>query len=178
MRYDEFIKVVKVMKSIWTKSDFLPDAEAVRTYYALLEDIPYEYMTLAVQSYAMTNKWPPTVAELREQVVKMQDESADWSDSWENVIRCVQRHGYVDSAGAYEEMDEITKLTVQRIGWTQICQADVSDPSIRANFRDIYKQEQNKQRDLAAIPDKLQNAIAMVVGGGQKQLTENNDGRE
>lgn len=172
MRYDEFKKIVKVMKSLWPKNDFLPDAESIRTYYALLQDIPYEYMNLAIQRYAMTNKWPPTVAELREQVVSMQDQTGDWSQAWENVVRCIQRFGYVDPNGAYEQMDEISVLTVKRIGWKNICMADTSDPSVRANFRDIYKQEQNKQRDLAAIPIELQNAIAMVVGGEQKKLTE------
>ena len=40
MSFEEFKKLVKGMKAVYTSQSFLPDAESVKIWYQLLKDIP------------------------------------------------------------------------------------------------------------------------------------------
>lgn len=171
MKYDEFVTLVKVMKSIWTKPDFLPDKESVNVWYALLKDLPYEQVKMAVQKYAITNKWSPTVADIREQVVGINDTSTDWGDAWGNVLKAVSRFGYMNEAEALDSMDELTRRCVKSLGWQTICQSELDEQTaIRANFRMMYESAQGRARDDAKLPTELKTAIENQQG--VKQLEE------
>lgn len=128
------------MKSIWTRQDFLGDSYAVETWYKFLKDLTYEQLLAAIERYTMTNKFPPTIAELREQVVDIQADNVDWSDGWQEVLTAVRRFGYCDEAGALASMSPMTREVVKRLGWQQICQSETDElMAIRANFRMIYE---------------------------------------
>ena len=164
MEYNDFIKLVKGMKSIWTKPEFIPDKEAVAMWYALLKDLPYEQASVAVQKYALTNKYQPTPADIREQIVSLGDQSVDWGEAWGNVLKAVSRYGYMNEADALESMDELTRQTVNRIGWQNICQSELDEQTaIRANFRMIYEQSQGKERENAQLPAELKQRIETTV---------------
>ena len=164
MLYDEFIKLAKGMKSIWTKQDFLPDKEAIAMWYSLLKDLPYESASVAIQKYAMTHKFPPTPADIREQVVSIGDESVDWGEAWGNVLKAVSKYGYMNESDALGSMDELTRTIVQRIGWQNICQSDIDEQTaIRANFRMMYEQSQGKERENAQLPTELKEKIGIMA---------------
>ena len=173
MKYDEFIRLVKGMKSIWTKADFLPDKDAVGMWYALLKDLPYEQASVAVQKYAMTNKFAPTPADIREQVVSIGDMSADWGEAWGNVLKAVGRFGYANEKDALDSMDSITRDTVKRLGWQNICRSEHDEQmALRANFRMIYEQSQGKERESAKLPTDLKQKIDALASDNRKQLEQ------
>ena len=65
MTFDEFKVLVRGMKAVYTSLNFLPDADSIKIWYKLLKDMPYELANVAIQKHMMTNKFPPTVAEIR-----------------------------------------------------------------------------------------------------------------
>lgn len=153
MNKTEFMKVVMVIRSVYQKDDFLKDESSATVWYAMLKDLTYEQVVTAVQKHAMTNKWTPSIAELREQVVDIQADGSDWSDGWQEVLTAVRRFGYSDEAGAMESMSPMTREVVKRLGWMQICGSEQDDlTAIRANFRMIYEQKKNKAKEEAQLP--------------------------
>ena len=165
MTFEEFKTLAKAMKSIWTRPEFLPDKYALKIWYELLKDLPYEQVNIAIQKHAHTNKWPPTPADIREHVVTMQDESTDWGQAWKQLTRAIGRFGTYREGEALESMDELTRETTKRLGWKMICQSEQTElTAIRANFRKIYEQMQQEERDKARLPQSLQQSIARITG--------------
>ena len=62
---EEFIPIVRTMKSVYTDAKFIPDENAVAVWYELLKDIDAKSLMAAVAKYMQTEKFPPFPADLR-----------------------------------------------------------------------------------------------------------------
>ena len=174
MRFEEFKKLVKGMKAVYTSQNFLPDAESIKIWYQLLKDMPYEIANVSIQKHMATNKFPPTVAEIRSGAAEITDKSHDWSDGWESFRKAVGRFGYYRREEAFASMDEITRKVVKRLGWKELCMSE-NIMQDRANFRMVYEQEQNRAMERAMLPeglrkqmDALQSGVLKAIGGGNE----------
>lgn len=176
MRFDEFKVLVKGMKSVYTSPNFLPDGDAIKIWYQLLQDMSYEQLNVAIQKHMLTNKFPPTIAELREAAVSCMVERKDWSDGWEQARRAIRKFGYYQQEEAFASMDEITRKVVKRLGWKEMCMSEnlMQD---RANFRMIYEQEQKRVEEKAVLPaglrdqiEKMQGETVKAIGGGYETV--------
>lgn len=174
MNFDEFKRLVKGMKAVYTSQNFLPDAESIKIWYQLLKDMPYEIANVSIQKHMATNKFPPTVAEIRSGAAEITDKSHDWSDGWESFRKAVGRFGYYRREEAFASMDEITRKVVKRLGWKELCMSE-NIMQDRANFRMVYEQEQNRAVERAMLPeglrkqmDALQSGVLKAIGGGNE----------
>lgn len=163
MTFDEWRVLCKGMKAVYAQPTFLPDADAIKIWYKLLQDIPYEVMNVAIQQYMMTNKFAPTVADLRElSTTVVKGKPKDWGSGWESVQQAIRRYGFYQEEKALESMDEITRLTVKRLGWQQLCMSENSMAD-RSNFRQIYQQIEERQKTddviSIAVKEKINNML-------------------
>ena len=164
MSFDDFKVLVKGMKSIWPSERFLPDGDSIKVWYQLLKDLPYDLANAAIQRYAQTNKFPPSIAEIREQAALLMDRNLvnDWATGWNQVMRAIGAYGQWSEERALKSMDEITRACVKRLGWKELCMSEnpVAD---RANFRMIYEQIQQQKKEAAALPAGLKQNIAEIT---------------
>lgn len=160
----EFSLLVKGMKSVYTSPNFLPDAEAIKMWFALLGDLDYNIANIAIQKYMLNGKYPPTIADIRELATAVKTGDIPlWSDGWEETLRAIRKYGSYRENEALESMSEITRMTVQRLGFRNICMSD-NITAERANFRDIYNElAERKQREVR-LPVNLSNLIEQVRG--------------
>lgn len=164
MTKDEFKALAKGMRAVYTNERFLPDDASMKMWYALLNDIPYNVASIAVQKYMLTNKFPPTPAEIREQALAVQLGDAPlWSDAWGKVLAAVKKYGAYRQVQAMESFDEITRQAVQRIGYQEICRSE-NITADRANFRMIFEQLAEREQEKNRIPIAMQNAIKAERG--------------
>ena len=163
--FNDFMKLVKAMKSIWVKDDFLPDEYSIKLWYSMLKDIPYEQLNLAIQKYAYSNKFPPSISDLRNNHVEIVSptSSEDWGRAWELTLRAIRKFGRDNEGDALASMDEITRMVVKRMGWKSLCNSEDINTD-RANFRMIYAQVQATRKESYRMPDSLKNAIENVSG--------------
>lgn len=165
MNREQFVALATEIKSLYPKERMLENKIAMNTWYELLQDLSYEQARAALHRYASTSKWPPTIADIRHQVVEIQDESSNWGEAWKSVLKAVGRFGYMREREALDSMDELTRETVRRLGWKMICQSEQTElTAIRANFRMIYEQDQSEARERAMLPTGLQQKINQLTG--------------
>lgn len=94
MTKEEFKILCKIMKAVYLQPTFLPDAYAFKVWYELLEDLDYTVAQAAIEKYILTNKFPPTVADIREYAVLVRTgERWSWPDGWEEVIKAIGNVG-------------------------------------------------------------------------------------
>ena len=170
MDKSEFVVLALGMRAVYTKNNFLPDDDAINVWYALLKDIPYEILNIAIQKYMQKEKFPPTVAELREIASEIVNgETKDWSDGWEQVLSAIRKYGMYRETEAIESMDEITQMCVKRLGFQNICTSD-NIAADRANFRQIYQTYVERQKIDNQISLSIKNKIAQIENSKQDHL--------
>ena len=148
--------------------DFIGTEEALDVWYALLHDLDYQIISKALQQYMLTNKFKPTVAELREIYTELVSPTiSDWSEGWEKVSKAIGHYGMYQEEAAMESFDEVTREVVKRLGFQNICLSEniVAD---RARFAEIYQAIQRRKRTEVNIGSALPNLCEMV----QRRLAE------
>lgn len=155
MTKDEFKKITAALKAVYTSQSFLPDTYALSTWYGLLADIDYEDAKRAAQRHMMTNKFPPTPADIRALATENRlGVVEDWGLAWGKVLKAVKNFGVYREHEALETLDEITRKAVESMDYKSICNSENIEID-RAQFRQIYTGivYQRKQNDV--LPEKL-----------------------
>ena len=166
MDFDKFKILVKALKSVYTKDNFLPDADSIKIWYQLLKDIPYEVLNIAIQKYMMSNVFPPTIADLRELSAEITEgQIKDWGDGWEQVLRAIHSYGSYREKEALESMDELTRTCVKRMGFRNICLSE-NISADRANFRMMYETLANRKKEDSKISLTVKTKIAQMLESG------------
>ena len=159
MTKDEFRVLAKGLKAVYTQPNFLPDAEAIQIWYELLKDLDYATANIAIQKHMVSSKYPPTIADIREQATEVSYGKAPlWSDGWEQVLRAMRLYGAYRLQEALDSMDDITRKAVERLGFKELCMSE-NIAVDRANFRMAFEQLANREYQTKKLPLSLQNSI-------------------
>ena len=84
-----------------------------------------------------------------------------WADGWEQVQKAIGRYGYMQREAALASMDEVTRETVRRMGWQQICESENVD-ALRANFRMVYETMSRRVQEGRMISSGTQQKLEAV----------------
>lgn len=170
MEAKEFGTVMSALKAAYPNANIVPDKRSTELWWAMLMDLDYAVCLNAVKQLISTNKFCPTIAEIRECYARTASpELPDWGNGWGEVQRAIHNYGYCREEEALESMSEQTRRCVKRMGWQNICMSE--NPSAdRANFRMIYERESNSKMAMLQLPGavreqrmKFQQLAAGVV---------------
>lgn len=159
MNKKEFATFAAALKTYYPKENLLPNPQAMELWFRQLEDIPFIVAEAALNKWVATNKWSPTIADIREQATAIRvGEKPLWSDGWEEVVKAIRNYGSYGQKEAMESMSEITRMTVKRMGYIDLCRSEnpVAD---RANFRMIFEQIAEREHNSKQLPMNLTNLI-------------------
>ena len=155
----EFAKFAMALKTYYPREQLLPNTQAMELWYRELQDIPMEIAELSLRKWVSTNKWSPSIAEIREIASSvMQGELPDWGEGWEKVQRAIRLCGRDRKSDAMAMFDPITKKAVEYLGWVELCNS--TEPMAdRANFRMCFEtvMQREKTNNQMALP--LREAI-------------------
>lgn len=175
MTKDEFKILCKGMKAVYTQSTFLPDADAFKVWYSLLQDLDYTIAQAAIQKYMLTNEFPPTIADIRKNAVSVQaGDKKTWSEGWEEVMKAIGNFGSYREEEALESMSEITRKAVKKLGFRNICLSE-NITADRANFRTIYEQMAENEYTAKQIPLNLSKLIESIQQTEQQKRIRSKD---
>lgn len=166
MTFDEFKVLAKGLKCAYTSPNFLPDEYAVKTWYKFIGDLPCDLATACIEKYIATNKYPPTIADIRETVADMMVGSQDWSESWKQVARFISLYGLPNESKAYEQMDEPTRESVKRLGWKNLCMS-TNQTADRANYRMVYESVIREKKEMLSVPENLRLKLSNIIMLGE-----------
>lgn len=163
MTRDEFRKFAMALKTYYPREQLLPNREAMELWYRELADIPYTVAEAALRKYVSTNKFSPTIADIREMAATvMYGEKPQWADGWNQLEKAIRKYGSYNVHAAMESMDDITRATVKRLGYRNLC-LSTNQMADRANFRTVFEQlvdrrqkEQQMSISLSQIIESIQ----------------------
>lgn len=169
----EFAIFAATMKTVYHKEkDLLPNPEAMEIWYKHLCDIPYPVAEAALHKWTQTNKWSPSIAEIREMAATVSTgEIDDWGPAWEKVLYAVKRHGLYGQVEAMASLDELTRKAVRGVGFRDICLSENISVE-RANFRAIYQSLVDREKAQRQMSQGLKVTINRLQAGENKYLIE------
>lgn len=169
MNKQEILKAVAPLQLAFKGN--LDDAR-MRLYVEMLSDIPPQILEAAVKKLIMTNKFLPSIAEIRETAYGIKGTisgtaAPDESEAWGEVIKVIRSVGYY---GKPKFSHEAITAAVNNIGWQDICMTTYDGMNtLRSQFRRAYQLAAQRQKD------NRDNAVLGINPNNEKlkQLTGN-----
>lgn len=162
MTKDEFKILVKGMKAVYAQPTFIPDNDAFNIWYELLKDIDYKTCAVAVQTYMSTEKFPPTIADIREKAAnnaKVNELSE--AEAWDKVRNAISRSAYYADY-EYMNLPDDIKRAVGSPSQLRIWATDTefNDSVIQSNFLRSYRAVKNRADTLSRLPMSIRERLA------------------
>lgn len=159
MTRSEFAIFAAALKTYYPREGLLPNEQAMELWYQRLADIPAKVAETALNMWVTTNKWSPSIADIREEAAKVKyGDIPDWGEAWHQVNRVMRKYGSYNPKAALAELDDLTRETVKRLGFIDLCMS-TDAMADRANFRMIYEQLAQRKRIEEQMPLALQELI-------------------
>ena len=173
MNKEEFATLTAALRTYYPRETILPNKQAAELWYMELNDLPYEVAMIALREHVHTSKWSPSISELREKAAEIQNgKAADWGDGWQKTLEAIRRKGMYREQEALESLDDITRATVERQGYQNLCLSE-NQAADRARFKDIYEQIAERKKRESHLPDALKIAMNNArVGKALEQVTD------
>lgn len=173
MTREEFSTLVKAMKAVYTDVKFIPDKDAFDVWYAMLNDIEYKQMSLAVQAYIQTEKFPPSVADLRSKCLKfVPDNSINEMQAWSMVSKAIRDSAY----HALERFNELPQLVQKAVGspenlrnWGLSDMGSV-ETVIQSNFIKTYRTILQRENEIMKLSDSARKVIETINSADTNKL--------
>lgn len=67
MEKQEFITFATALKNYYPRDAVLPNTEAMDAWYEVLSDLEYDLAMSALKNWVRTQRWAPTIADIRQQ---------------------------------------------------------------------------------------------------------------
>lgn len=147
MNKQDILKAVAPLQLAYNAS--LDDAR-LRLYVEMLSDIPPSILETAVKKLIMTNKFLPSIAEIREVAYGIKGiisgtAAPDESEAWGEVAKAIRSVGYY---GKPKFSHEAITTAVNNIGWQDICMTTNDGMNtLRSQFRRAYQLAAERQKD-------------------------------
>lgn len=155
----EFGLFASALRTYYPREALLPNQQAMELWFRELKDIPYEVAEASLRKWVSTNKWSPSIAEIRATASNIRNgEIPDWGEGWNQVLKAIKRYGMYNVSGALDSLDPLTRQCVERLGFKEICLSEnIGNESAR--FRMLYEQLAQRQKTEQQIALPLQKII-------------------
>lgn len=182
MTAKEFGFLADAIKTYFPRDNVLPTENAMRLWYEELKDIPYQLAHLALQKYVCTNKFAPTIADIREQVAELNNqneeelnETAAWSIAW----KAICNSGY-HAEEEFAKLPPVIQRTVhspaQLREWALLKNIDGKTITVlQSDFQRAFRVEQQRERERSKLSPGVLKLMRPInnpkIEGGQKELS-------
>lgn len=158
----KILAVIDVMFKAPARSVPVDTALQLDVWTEMLGDLEYRSVDLAVRSMAGTNTWAPSIAEIREAVLELeQGPVRQGAEGWRDFLEAVSRYG---SYRVPVFSDPVVARVVASLGWKELCLSE-NQVADRARFIDLYDR-------LACDERRLQQSPVLAAAKQQRALTE------
>ena len=182
MTAKEFGFLADAIKTYFPRDNVLPTENAMRLWYEELKDIPYQLAHLALQKYVCTNKFAPTIADIREQVSELNNqneeelnETAAWSIAW----KAICNSGY-HAEEEFAKLPPVIQRTVhspaQLREWALLENIDGKTITVlQSDFQRAFRVEQQRERERSKLSPGVLKLMRPInnpkIEDGQKELS-------
>lgn len=152
MTLEEWKDVARLMNSLYDdgKNPMFEKESKVIAWYSCLSDMPYEGVSRAIKNLAMRNKFRPSIAEIRAEVIGMITEpDMSEGEAWAMVRDGIRNGTY----GATEEFNKFPPVVQRAVGnpmslseWAMMSSDDI-ETIVHSQFLRSYRAVKDEEKD-------------------------------
>ena len=173
----EFGLVAAAIRTYYPRENTLPNEQAHDLWFRQLQDIPFPVAEAILAKWVATNKWSPSIADIRDSMAEIQNggPADDWGEAWDQAMTAIRRFGSYDEDGALASLPPLTRETVRRLGYKSLCWSE-NQVADRANFRQVYEILSKRKVETDKIPLTVRETLKALTASFAKPV--DNDTRK
>ena len=170
----EFGLFAAAIRTYYPRENILPNEQAHDLWFRQLQDIPYTAAVAILDRWVATNKWSPSIADIRDSMAEIQNggPADDWGEAWDQAMTAIRRFGSYDEDGALASLPPLTRETVRRIGYKSLCWSE-NQVADRANFRQVYEILSKRKVETDKIPLPVRETLKALTASFAKPVDNN-----
>ena len=159
MKVDDFRVIIRGLMAAYPRDNFIPNEYTFNLWYEALKDIDYPTLNKASTAYVMGNKFPPTIADIRQLAHDLATPPDDIAaEEWERLRKALGHAGSPEALQHWQRLPDITKQIVGGFSefkeWSIIPTVNlmtVQQPMFIKRFEELTK----RARAAGAIPEPV-----------------------
>lgn len=174
MTRQEFWKFAAAIRTYYSRENILPNEQAMELWFRQLQDIPFPVAEAILAKWVATNKWSPSIADIRDSMAEIQNggPAPDWGEAWDQAMTAIRRFGSYDEDGALASLPPLTRETVRRLGYKSLCWSE-NQVADRANFRQVYEILSKRKVETDKIPLPVRETLKALTESFAKPVDNN-----
>lgn len=170
----EFGLFAAAIRTYYPRENILPNEQAHDLWFRQLQDIPFPVAEAILAKWVATNKWSPSIADIRDGVAEIQNggPAPDWGEAWDQAMNAIRRFGSYDEDGALASLPPLTRETVRRLGYKSLCWSE-NQVADRANFRQVYEILSKRKVETDKIPLPVRETLKAITESFAKPVDNN-----
>ena len=170
----EFGLFAAAIRTYYPRENILPNEQAHDLWFRQLQDVPYPVAEAVLAKWVATNKWSPSIADIRDGVAEIQNggPDPDWGEAWDQAMTAIRRFGSYDEDGALASLPPLTRETVRRLGYKSLCWSE-NQVADRANFRQVYEILSKRKVETDKIPLPVRETLKALTESFAKPVDNN-----
>jgi hypothetical protein len=162
------------MTTVYT-ARLMPEVTAtvIDVWWELLQDIPFELAEPAIKKLASTERFPPTIADIRAAVTHVPEEDTSAEEAWSKMYGAILKFGVYGKEDAEQYLGKLWEFVGKE--WRYYCtMLEDQVPNEKARFINMYKAYAKKAKYMAQIPETVRQRLEAYhsQGVGKALLNE------
>lgn len=185
-------KLVAIVVTAYPNYDKFRDPQAVEAtvnlWALMFESDPGGIVGLAVKKHIATNKWPPSVAEIRELMLEAQRPDLIPPDqAWAAVSDLMYQEGQYNHGNLHQQLPPLIARAVETIGWGNLWEMHraycvggkpgMDRVAFMQQYTPMYEREKSNAMTPKAIGEGIGTALAALPDTSQKLIADREAGR-
>lgn len=173
MTRQEFWQFAAAIRTYYSRENILPNEQAMELWFRQLQDIPFPVAEAILAKWVATNKWSPSIADIRDSMAEIQNggPADDWGEAWDQAMTAIRRFGSYDEDGALASLPPLTRETVRRLGYKSLCWSE-NQVADRANFRQVYEILSKRKVETDKIPLPVRETLKALTASFAKPVDD------
>ena len=165
MTKDEVITLIQTIIVIYPASTVKADELTVNVWHEMLRDLPGEVVSAATKRMCSTLKFPPSIADIRENVAQAVKEAKgipSAGDAWAKVSKALSWYGYYRPEEARKALGEQIWRAVEMVGgWRELCEGETAilSAQFERRYNAMVQQDMNRVQIPASVNDEMKKLV-------------------
>ena len=178
MTRDEVITLIQTIIVMYPSSKVNADPLTVAVWHEMLNDLPGDVVTAAVKRMCATLKFPPSIADIRENVaeaVREANGTLTAGEAWSQVRKAASWYGYYRPDDARKALGEEIWRAVEMVGgWREVCEGEsaIISAQFERRYNAMVQQTMHRVQIPASVADDMARLAGplterLMIGGGE-----------
>lgn len=181
MRLNEAVALLSIIKAAYPKAyRYMSEGDALSTaglWAEMFKNEPLETVATAVKAHIATNKWEPSIGEIKQRIQDMKtSETLTAQEAWSLVSKAT-RNSLHNAKAEFEKLPKIVQIAVggpeQLKAWANM-EAEVVESVVASNFQKSYSVRAEREKETAMLPPSVKDVIGRLANG--MEIPEITDG--